>query len=115
MASGEITPEDIHGYIQAVAQDDRIKSDFRELFDVRSISTSRVTTESFTSVRELVMNCPKRTPGSLLAIVVGTGSSFDKARTYESVTSPDVQDVIVFNDIHTAETWLGVTDIETEP
>ena len=114
-ATGEITPEEIHEFIQAIARDDRVKPGFRELFDVSHISASKVEKESFARIRQLVLQNPKRLPGSHLAIVVGSGSSFDKAREYERIASPGVENVIVFNDLHTAEVWLGVTDVETVP
>ena len=113
-ATGELTPTEIHRFIQATAQDARIKPGFRELFDVRHISRSQVTPESLVGISQLVMNNPKRLPGSRLAIVAGSGSSFNKARKYEAIASPSVESVIVFNDTHTAETWLDVTNIETE-
>jgi hypothetical protein len=114
-ATGELKVEEIHGFIKAVAEDDRIKPGFLELFDVRRISASQVKPESFARIRQLVMDNPKRLPGSQLAIVVATGSSYDKARQYEAAASPDVENVIVFNDMATAEVWLGIPDMKTEP
>ena len=114
-AIGKLTTEEIHEFIRAIANDHRIKPGFWELFDVRKILESEVKAESFAKIRHLVMDNPKRLPGSRLAIVTGSGSSFDKARKYEAIASPDVENVIVFNDMDTAETWLGVTDIEMEP
>lgn len=113
-ATGEITPEEIRGFIEAITHDERVKVGFRELFDVSRISASRVAPESFLEIRQLVMRNPKRRPGSPLAIVVGSGESFDKAREYERVASPAVENVIVFNDVHTAEMWLGVAGEKTE-
>lgn len=114
-ATGELKVEEIHEFIKAVAGDSRVKPGFRELFDVRRISASQVKPESFARIRQLVKDSPKRLPGSQLAIVVATGGSYDKARQYETAASPDVENIIVFNDMATAEIWLGVTDMETEP
>jgi hypothetical protein len=114
IATGEITPEEIHEYIREVAQDERVKPGFRELFDVRHISRSQVTPESFTHIRQLAKDNPKRLPGTRLAIVVSSGNSFDKARKYEALASPDLENVIVFNDLQTAEIWLGVRHTDTE-
>ena len=114
-ATGEIAPEEIHAFIEALIRDDRIKPGFRELFDASPITSSKVEMDAFPKIRQLVLQNPKRTPGSQLAIVVGSGSSFDKAREYERIASPGIENVIVFNDVHTAEVWLGVTDVETVP
>jgi len=54
-ATGEITPEEIHEFIQAIARDDRVKPGFRELFDVSHISASKVEKESFARIRQLVL------------------------------------------------------------
>ena len=114
-ATGELTPEDINGYIEAVAQDSRVRPGFSEMFDVRLIASSSVPADSFAEMHRLAMENPKRRPRSKVAIVVGSTNSMDKARQYESIASPDVQNVIVFTDLHTAETWLGVTGVNTGP
>ena len=115
IAHGVLMSSDIHQYIKDISQDNCVKPGFSEIFDVREITESQVIPEIFGDIRELVLDDPKRKPGSKLAIVVRTNSSFNNAQQYERSVTPDVQNVIVFNDIHIAKIWLGATDVISEP
>ena len=53
-ATGEITPEEIYAFIEAITQDDRIKPGFRELLDASQITSSKVEMESFPKIKQLV-------------------------------------------------------------
>lgn len=114
-AFGVLTSDDIYRYVKDISQDDSVKTGFSELFDVSEIKVSEITHEMFKDFRKLVLDDPKRKRGGRLAIVVRSNSSFDKAQRYERSVKPDVQNVIVFNDIHVAKIWLGVADIESGP
>ena len=113
VAHGVLTSDDIRQYINDISQDDRVRPGFREIFDVCAIKESQVIPEVFGDIHKLILNDPKRKRGSKLAIVVSTNSSFNNAQRYERSVMPDVQHVIVFNDVHTAKIWLGVTDART--
>jgi len=115
IAHGVLIPDDIHQYIKDISQDDCVKPGFSEIFDVREITESQIIPEIFGDIRELILNDPKRIRGSKLAIVVRTNSSFNNAQRYERSVTPDIQNVIVFNDFHIAKIWLGVTDVISEP
>jgi hypothetical protein len=115
VASGELALAQIIRSIEAIARDDRVKPGFRELFDARDISGSSVTPDSLERIRVPVGANPKILPGWLLAIVVGHSDSYHRARRYEEGAEPATESVIVFNDIETAETWLGVCGVETRP
>ena len=114
-ASGILTIEDITESIRGLVGDDRVKPGYRQLFDVRSISESALTSESMERIRDANATNPKKTPDSQLAIVVGTGDTYSEGRTYEAVATPAVENVIVFNNLQTAEIWLGVKDIDMLP
>ena len=44
--------------------------------------------------------------------IVATGEEFDKARIYEQLSTPHLVTVVVFNEMDTACTWLGVDEAE---
>jgi hypothetical protein len=107
-ALGELTPEDIIDYIQKLKSDPKLKEGYKELFDVRSITESKVTIESFKRIIKAVMADEKKTFRNKLAIVVLRLESFGKAKFYEIEIPAAKQNVIVFNTLETAKTWLGV-------
>ena len=115
VASGAVTLDEVRRYMHDVARDERIRPGFSELFDGCQITEGRVGPESFAEIQELVLADPKRKPGSRVAIVVGKRPSFDKAKQYERLAGSTAQNVIVFNDMHTAKIWLGAVDARAEP
>jgi len=114
-AHGVLKSDDVQQYITDISQDNCVKPGFSELFDVREMTESEIIPEMFKDFRNLILDDPKRKRGGRLAIVVRTNSSFSNAQQYERSVMPDVQNVIVFNDIHIAKIWLGVTDVRSEP
>lgn len=115
VVSGVVTVDEVHQYMHDIAQDDRVKPGFRELFDACEITESRIVPESFVDIHKLVLSDPKRKRGNKMAIVVGSSSSFHNAKRYERLATSNSQNVIVFNDVHTAKIWLGAVDVMTEP
>jgi hypothetical protein len=108
--SGTLEEEEIIKYLHDVIKDKRIKPGFSELFDMTHLSGSPITPDLFLLLRDLIASNPKKNPQSKVAIVAGPAGSFEKARQFESVVSPEVANVIVFGDIETARVWLGVKD-----
>ena len=115
VASGAVTLDEVRQYMHGVAHDDRVRPGFSELFDGCQIAEGQVGPESFVAIQQLVLADPKRKPGSKVAIVVGKSLSFDKAKQYERLAGSSAQNVIVFNDMHTAKIWLGAVDAKAEP
>ena len=113
-ATDKLTLNDIESYWHQIINDDRIKCDFRLLFDVTHISTSEMNLEAFQKVRDLIRNSYQIKRTSQLAIVVGTQSSYDNARNYERLVEQEQEQVIVFNSLRTAMIWLGVDGISLE-
>lgn len=112
-ATDTLTLEEIKNFINDTEDDTHIKPGFIELFDVRMISESQIDFQALMEIRELILASSKYINHSKLAIVVGKKSSFENAREYEQLVSPDTQNVIVFNNISTAKIWLGVTSEES--
>lgn len=107
-ATGILTPEDIIDYVNKLHQEPSLKSGFKELFDVRHITKSEVTIESFQKIIKQAIADNKRNQMNRLAIVVSAVDSFDRAKHYEKSVPPDKETVIVFNMLDTAKIWLGV-------
>ncbi len=103
-----LTPEELFKYEQKTAKDERIRPGFRELFDVTQTDQVQVSKETMEQVRNLSAMNPKKGSGNQLAIVA-RGESFDHARYYEQIATPQLQNVIVFNNLNTALIWLGVS------
>ena len=107
-ATGTLTPEEIIDYIHKLKANSEIKEGYKELFDVRFITESKVTINSFARIIKEVIADEKRIFRNKLAIVVSKLESFNKAKFYEKTVPAEKQKVIVFNTIETAKTWLGV-------
>ncbi len=110
VATGVLTPDDVINYEHAVSDDQRVKPGFRELFDAQRISESALTPEALKEISQLISQDPKKRMRNKLAIVVSSNPSFQRARYFERQGDPQRQNVIVFNDIQTAKTWLGIAD-----
>ncbi len=112
-ATDTLKLEEIREFINDTENDTRIKPGFKEIFDVRMISESQIDLQAFMEIRELVLASSNYLNHSKLAIVVGKKSSYDNARKYEQLVSPEEHNVIVFNNISTAKTWLGIASEES--
>jgi hypothetical protein len=107
VASGILRPDELNKYLVDMANDERLKPGYRELFDMTQLIESLVTPASFPEILKLIAANPKQR-GSKLAIVAGPEGSFETARQFERLANPDMVKVIVFNDIETAKVWLGI-------
>ncbi len=107
-ATGTLTPEDIIDYVHKIKVNSKIKEGYKELFDVRFITKSKVTIESFAEIIKEVITDKKRIFRNKLAIVACKRESFDKAKYYEKTIPEAKQKVIVFNTLEIAKTWLDV-------
>lgn len=107
-ATGTLTPQEIVDYVNMLHLEPNLKPGFKELFDVRYISKSEVTIESFQKIIKQAMMDKKRNQMNRLAIVVSKVDSFDRAKHYEKSVSSEKETVIVFNMLDTAKIWLGV-------
>jgi hypothetical protein len=107
-ASGKLTPKEIIDYVKKTKANTEIKDGHKELFDVRFITESKVTIESFAGIIKEVIADEKRMSSNKIAIVASRLELFDKAKFYEKAMTAKKQNIIVFNTIETAKTWLGV-------
>jgi hypothetical protein len=112
-ATGTLTPQEIIDYVNELHHDPNLEPGFKELFDVRFISKSEVTIESFKDIFKKAIADKKRNQMNRLAIVVSKVDSYDRAKYYEKSVSSDKETVIVFNMLDTAKIWLGVDKPET--
>ena len=108
VANGTLTPDELNKYLVDMANDERIKPGYRELFDMTQLVESLITPASFPEILKLIAANPKKRHGSKLAIVAGPEGSFETLRQFERQAGEDVVKIIVFNDIETAKVWLGI-------
>ena len=90
-ATGVLTPEEIIDYQQKLKLNPKIESGYRELFDVRYIEKSELTTDSFQEIIREVMSDEKKIYRNKLAIVVSSGESFDRAKYYQKTLTATKQ------------------------
>ena len=107
-ATGTLTPQEIVDYVNRLNRESALKPGYKELFDVRYVSKSEVTMESFQKIIKKAILDNKRNQMNRLAIVVSKVDSFDRAKHYEKSVPSDKETVIVFNMLDTAKIWLGV-------
>lgn len=107
VASGNFLLEDCLAYERAVAQDERVRAGYRELYDVSAVESFSFDPEDMSSIAEASASNPKDRPGRRVAIVVNSSEGFQLARLYRDLTA-ELENVIVFNDEATARIWLGV-------
>jgi len=108
VAAEILSPDEMSKYLVDMANDERLKPGYRELFDMTMLTKSLITPESFPEIMKLIAANPKKQRGSKLAIVAGPEGTFETARQFERAASSDMLKIIVFNDIETAKVWLGV-------
>jgi hypothetical protein len=108
VATGTLSPDEMNKYLVDMANDERLKPGYRELFDMTQLVKSLITPESFPEIMKLIAANPKKQRGSKLAIVAGPEGTFETARQFERAASSDMVKIIVFNDTETAKVWLGV-------
>ena len=107
IATQTLTAEEVCEYLTAIERDERIKPGFVELFDVSEIAQSQINGEGLDQIVKKIQRGPKGSRGEKVAIVVSSGTSFDRAKFIEQRIDGEYT-VIVFNHRSTAEIWLGV-------
>ena len=107
-ATGTLTPDELNKYLVDMANDERLKPGYRELFDMTRLIKSLITPASFPEILKLIAANPKKQRGSKLAIVAGPEGTFEIFRQFERLAGEDAVKIIVLNDIETAKVWLGV-------
>ncbi len=106
-ATGAITEAELLAYVDAVTEDDRVfKGAYSELFDASFAVDSRISLDALRQVAGMLLADPDARAARRLAIVVGTHMKIDKVEFYEQLAG-GVENIIIFNDVSTARTWLG--------
>ncbi len=110
VASGAITPAELLEYQQALGEDERIDHGNNcELFDATKAVGSDISQEALQVMAERLRESPEAFGSERVAIVINGAENYEKARYYEELVA-ETENIIVFNEVSTALTWLGVED-----
>lgn len=103
-----VTLDDILEYLDALEKDERISGKHTTLFDVRAAQEVIMTEPEVEQVAIRIQTNLRRLAATRIALVVPNRESFELARYFEELVKSFDENAIVFNDIQTAKTWLGV-------
>jgi hypothetical protein len=104
--SGVLTEEDSLAHETALINDPAIKPGFRELFDARRVTLIQINEETIKKIAEIDKKAPSKMSSSRCAVVANDEDAFRWQTLFPSDSS---QTIIVFSDINTAKTWLGIS------
>ena len=110
VAKGTVTNEDVVSYATILMMSTRLKPRFKELFDGTLITQIRVNREGIEKIAELEKMHRQKVAGSKCAIVVADSEAFELAEYFEELAKANFMNVIVFNSVATARTWLGIKE-----
>ncbi|MDP8219113.1 MAG: hypothetical protein P9M03_10350 [Candidatus Theseobacter exili] len=112
LVTGSPTDKDLLDYGDALENDSRIrKPGFVELFDASRIDDTDVSIDALHLLAEKLRANPDKLAAVKLAIVIRPSLLSQKAAYYKKLVS-DIENTIVFYDVSTAKTWLGVSEKE---
>ena len=110
VAKGTVTNEDVVSYATMLMTSTGLKPKFKELFDGTLITQIGVNREGIEKIAELEKMHRQKVAGSKCAIVVADSEAFELAEYFEELAKANFMDVIVFNSVATARTWLGISE-----
>jgi hypothetical protein len=111
VAEGVVTDEEFIDYELTHATDSRVEPPWRELLEIQRGSFDRVTPQAIEKTLELRNELDAAHVPHDCAIVVSCydDAAWDLAKLYEGMATLHApQHVVVFGDVDTARTWLGV-------
>jgi hypothetical protein len=107
----QITMRDLLVHHDASLNDPAILPDRAEFIDLTRASGPRIgETEIAQFVGDYRAHATKMVNTNIA--IVATGEQFDQARIFERLSMPHLVTVVVFNEVDTACTWLGVDETE---
>jgi hypothetical protein len=108
VVEGTITNKDLISHVMEILTNTRLVPRYKELFDGTLVAQIKVDKQGIDQVAELIKLHHQKTAGSKCAIVVVDAKAFELAEYFEELARPIFFDVIVFNSVATARTWLGI-------
>ena len=109
-AYGTVTSRDLISNARAMLSDSRIQAGFRELFDATGVTKIGITKKDLDLVADMDSEHMEKTAGSKCAIVVADSEAFELGKYFEQISRSNYVNIIVFNNVATARTWLGVSN-----
>lgn len=109
---GRITKEEFFAHDRKLLNDPELPPGSSVLVDITGASFDEIGEAGFEELVRLYREHRDRTAGAKVAIVAS--KNFQRAKMYESKTAPALLNVIVFNEMNHACTWLGVNKKEAQ-
>ena len=108
LVEGAVSNADLYEYSNLLMNDPDLKPRYRELFDATRVTKIGVDKKGIEQLSELDQQYHHKVSGSKCAIIVSDSKAFSLAEYFEELAREHFIDVIVFNSVTTARTWLGV-------
>ncbi len=109
--TGNIAKRDLFAHHEKYLNDPRILADRSEFVDITRAVGPNIGTEEIEQFVDAYRTHAAKMINTNIAIVA-SGKGFDQALMYERLSTPHLITVVVFNEIDTACTWLGVDETE---
>lgn len=109
--TGTITKRDLLAHHELYLNDETILPGRSEFVDITRASGPSIGEEELQQFVDAYRSHAPKMVNTNIAIVAA-GKGFDQALTYERLSTPHLITVVVFNEIDTACTWLGVNEGE---
>lgn len=109
--TGEITRADLIAHQTTSLADPAIVPGRVELVDITRATGPGIGEREIKEFTDFYRSHPDKAQGTRIG-VVASGEGFNQARIFERLTVPHLITVVVFNEIDTACTWLGVDEGE---
>ena len=110
---GKVTLAEWLDNLRRIISDPDFPSTRMQVVDLRSATGDPSIDESgIKQAAEFIGSDPVKTTGRKVAVVAG--KEFNRSKLFENLVKSHFQNVIVFNDLPTACTWLGIDTIETQ-
>ncbi len=108
-AGREISATDIIKMENSIIADERVKPGFNSLFDWTRVSKLENIENDIGEIIKILASDRKNIHGKKIAIVARPGIASELSRIADSVSEYNENvNLIFFNDLNTAEIWLGV-------
>jgi len=105
---GIISHEDSVQHQKSLIEDPNVKAGYREVFDVRFCTAFKIDEQTIEEVIQVEESDPAKMRDVKCAVIANDQLLFKLQHLFES---PEVETVIVFNELGTGAKWLNVTDL----
>jgi hypothetical protein len=105
-----VTDQELLAHVRALTIDPRFARDFRQLVDLRDVTSVQITASC---IREMVRLNPYGA-GARRAVVVTNDVVFGMARMYQILSDESPDELQIFRKMDDALQWLLIADVKSE-